>query len=127
MDRRISAVAPLEWLLVLPATVFLGVAAVRSMAGRGLGFQLSEGLLRWTAEHMSRAGAAVIFLAMPVAVLTVGAVTLIGRWRRDAPLRADVASAIQMIRRNAIVAMVTTATCLGAGIFVAVVIHIITD
>jgi hypothetical protein len=127
MDRRISAVAPLEWLLVLPATVFLGVAAVRSMAGRGLGFQLSAGLLGWMAEHMSRAGAAVVFLAMPLAVLTVGAVTLIGRWRRDAALRADVASAIQMIRRNAIVAMVTTATCLGAGIFVAVVIHIITD
>jgi hypothetical protein len=30
-------------------------------------------------------------------------------------------------QRNAIVGMVTTATCLGAGIFVAVVIHIITD
>jgi hypothetical protein len=47
--------------------------------------------------------------------------------RRDAALRADVASAIQVIRRNAIVAMVTTATCLGAGIFVTVVIHIIID
>ena len=127
MDRRISAVALLEWLLVLPATLLLGVAAVRSMVGRGLGFQLSEGLLRWTAEHVSRTDAALIFLAMPLAVLMVGGVTLIGRWRCDAALRADVASAIQVIRRNAIVAMVTTATCLGAGIFVAVVIHIITD
>jgi hypothetical protein len=127
MDRRISTIALLEWLLVLPATVFLGVAAVRSMAGRGLGFQLSEGLLRWTAEHVSRTDAALIFLVMPLAVLMVGAVTLIGRWRRDAALRADVASAIQVIRRNAIVGMITTATCLGAGIVVAVVIHIITD
>jgi hypothetical protein len=75
MNNRTSIIALMEWLLVLPATVFLGVEAVRSMAGRGLGFQLSAGLLGWMAEHMSHAGAAVIFLAMPLAVLTVGAVT----------------------------------------------------
>ncbi len=97
------------------------------MGGSGLGFQLSQRLMDWTAVHVSRTDAAIIFLAMPLAVLMLGGVTLTGRWRRDAALRADVASAIHVIRRNAIVAMVTTATCLGAGIFVAVVIHIFTD
>jgi hypothetical protein len=36
-------------------------------------------------------------------------------------------SAIHVVRRHASVGLVTVATCLGAGIFAAVVLHILTD
>jgi hypothetical protein len=59
------------------------------MGGSGLGFQLSQRLMDWTAVHVSGTDAAIVFLAMPLAVLMVGGVTRIGRcgaMRRCGPM-----------------------------------------
>jgi hypothetical protein len=69
----------------------------------------------------------VLFLAMPMIVLVLGTATLVDRWRTDAAFRADALAAFKVAQRNAMVGMLAVATCLAAGIFAAVVLHIITD
>ncbi len=127
MNKRLSIITMAEWILVMPATMLLIATSVRSMGGRGIGAQLADGLFRWTASHITRTDAAVIFLAMPMIVLLLGTATLINRWKTDSAFRADALAAFKVAQRNAMVGMLTVATCVAAGIFAAVVLHIITD
>jgi len=127
MNKRLSMILLAEWLLIAPAIVFLGSAAVRSMGGRGVGFRVAQSIVAWTAPHVSRADAAMVFLAMPLAVLILGSVTWMQRWRRNEAFRADVLTALGVLRRNLAMGLLTAATCIGGGILGAVVVHMITD
>ena len=77
--------------------------------------------------HVSRSGAAVLFMAMPGLAAILGCVAVVGAWRKDLTFRSDLTETRTMPRRHWAIAFVVTATLLAGAIFVAVVAHLITD
>lgn len=117
-----------EWLLILPASALLAVAALRMLQpARYEPAHTSLLILNWTTEHISRMGAAVLFLGMPGVVAIGGFATLWRAWQTDSELRDDVTEAAAILRRRGTVFVVVTATLLAAAVLTIVVGHMITD
>ncbi len=125
--QRQYIVAAGEWLLVLPATVLLGGAALRTMGGRGLVFRTGELIFEWSTTHVSRFGAAILFLGLPAAVVAMGGVIVSRIWREDQVLRQDAMATLAILRRHLAAGLVTVATLLAGAILTAAVAHVITD
>jgi len=80
-----------EWVMVTPATVFLAVAALRLLQPRQYQpARTSWVIFEWTTTHISRLGAAMLFLAMPGLVVVAGCSALLRMWREDQALRHDI-------------------------------------
>jgi hypothetical protein len=125
---RLSVFAIGEWLLVLPATVFLAAAALRVLQPRQYEpARTSWIIFEWTVEHISRLGAAMLFIGMPSIVVLSGCATLFQTWREDQALRHDATLALTIFRRHLVIGLLTTATLLAAAIFTFAVAHVITD
>ena len=125
---RLPIVAICEWLLVLPATVFLATAALRMLQPRQYEpARTSWIIFEWTATHVSRLGAAILFIAMPGVVVVAGFATLLRNWRQDPALRHDVAMTLAIVRRHLVIGLLTAAVLLAGTILTAVAVHAITD
>ena len=125
---RLPIVAICDWLLVLPATVFLGTAALRMLQPRQYEpARTSWIIFEWTATHVSRLGAAILFIGMPGVVVAAGFATLLRNWRQDPALRHDVGMALAMVRRHLAMGLLTAAALLAGTILIAVAVHAITD
>lgn len=125
---KLSVLAVSEWLLVLPATLLLTAAVLRQLQPRQFEpARTSWAIFEWTTAHISQAGAAWLFLALPAIALIAGCVGLMLAWRRTANLRQDTVAMFTSLRRNLAVAILGTGTLLAGAILVAVVIHIMTD
>jgi len=128
MDKRLSTIALIEWVLVLPAAVVVSAAMVRLMGGRGIVFRVAQSFFDWSGANLHRPiDAAVMFLLLPLLGLLLGASTLMVRWRSDSVLRSDMTVAANIARRNVAIGLLMGATCVGAAIFGATVLHMITD
>lgn len=124
----LRAVAFTEWMMVLPAAIFLAAAAARLLQPRQ--YQPAHPgwiLFQWTMTHISRSGAAMLFLAMPGLAAILGCVAVVGTWRKDLTFRSDVSQTLTILQRHWAIAFVVTATLLAGAIFVAVGAHVITD
>ena len=127
-QSRVPFVAVSEWVMILPAAVFLVAAALRELQPRQYEPARTSWLIfSWTVEYISRFGAAVLFLGLPCLALTVGCGLLIQKWHRDEVFRQDVLAAFSALRRHTAIAFVTVATALAAAIFLFTVVHIFTD
>ena len=133
-DKRLSGPFPLqavtifEWLMVLPATVFLAAAALRTMQPQQYEpARTSAILFEWAATHVSRFGAAIVFLGMPGVVLLTGCAILLGKWRKDAGLRQDMAMTLAILRRRLAILLSAAAVLLAGVILTAVAAHFVTD
>lgn len=125
---RLPIVAIGEWLMVLPATVLLTAAVLRLLQPRQYEpAYTSWRILEWTTEHISRLGAAMLFLGMPVVVVIVGCAKLLRIWRGNEELRHDATLGLTIVRRHLAVGLLTTATLLGAAILTLVLAHVVTD
>ena len=125
---RLSVLAIGEWLLVLPAAVFLASAALRLLQPRQ--YQPARAswiIFEWTTTHISRLGAAMLFIGMPGIVALAGAAILLQIWREDQTLRQDAVLGLTIFRRHLAVGLFTAATLLAAAIFTFAVAHLITD
>ena len=117
-----------EWLLILPASALLAIAALRTLQpARFEPAHTSLLILNWASEHISRVGAAVLFLGMPGVVAIGGCAALWRAWQTDSELREDVAEAAAILRRQGAILVVMTATLLAAAVLTLVVGHMITD
>ena len=117
-----------EWLLVLPATVFLSAAAFRGL--QPVQYEPARtcaAIVAWTVAHVSRLGASILFLGMPGAVALAGGGTLLRNWRKDAALRQDFAMTFAILRRNSAVGLLTAAVLLAGAIVMVVAVHNVTD
>jgi hypothetical protein len=117
-----------EWLMVLPATVFLAAAAFRGL--QPVQYEPARtcaAIVAWTATHVSRSGATVLFLGMPGLVVLGGCGTLLRVWRKDEALRQDSAMTFGILRRHFAVGLLTAAVLLAGAILAVVVVHNITD
>lgn len=125
---KLSVLAVSEWLLVLPATLFLTAAVLRQLQPRQFEpARTSWAIFAWTTTHISQAGAGLLFLALPALALVAGCVGIVRAWRTSVILRQDTVAALTSLRRNLAVAILGTGTMLAAGILAAVIAHIITD
>jgi hypothetical protein len=125
---RLSVFAVGEWLLVLPATVFLAAAALRFLQPREYEPARTSWLIfEWTTTHISRMGAAWLFIGLPCLVVLAGAVALLRTWREDQTLRQDAVLGLAILRRHLAIGLFTAATLLAAAILTFAVAHIVTD
>jgi hypothetical protein len=125
---RLPIIAMADWLMVLPAAVFLTAAALRLLQPRQYEPAHTSWLIfDWTTTHISRLGAAVLFIGMPSIVVLAGCVTLLQTWREDQALRHDATVALTIFRRHLTIGLLTTATLLAAAIFTFAVAHLVTD
>jgi hypothetical protein len=125
---RLPIVAIGEWLMVLPATVFLAIAALRLLQPRQYEpAHTSWIIFEWTTAHISHLGAAMLFLGMPGVVVIVGCATILRIWHEDQALRHDAIIGFTILRRHLETGLLTTATLLGAAILTLAVTHLVTD
>jgi hypothetical protein len=125
---RLPVVAIGEWLMVLPAAVFLTAAAVRLLQPRQYEPAHTSWLIfDWTTTHISRLGAAMLFICMPGIVVLAGCATLVQTWREDQALRHDATLGLTIFRRHLTIGLLTTATLLAAAILIIAVAHLVTD
>jgi hypothetical protein len=125
---RILAAAVSEWLLVLPAAVFLAAAALRLLQPRQYEpARTSWILFEWATTHISHTGAALLFIALPAIAVVAGCAMLLLSWRKNETLRQDMASALTSLRHHLAIGVLGTGTLLAGAILVAVLLHIIAD
>ncbi|HJZ65781.1 MAG TPA: hypothetical protein VKD70_15755 [Candidatus Acidoferrum sp.] len=126
--KYVGLIAVGEWLLVLPASLLLMVAALRML----LPAQFEPGrtswpISNWTTAPISRLGAGILFLGMPSVVLFVGCAALWKGWHADQDLRDDVASFAAILFRRGSFLIVLATTVLATAVLTLVVGHVITD
>ncbi len=125
---KLFAVAIPEWLLVLPPALLLSAAALRFLQPRQYEpARTSWMIFEWTTGHVSHAGAALLFIALPSVAVVGGCAALLWLWRGNETLRQDVTAAVASLRRHLAVAILGTGTLLAGAILAAVLVHIITD
>jgi len=125
---KLSALALSQWLLVLPATLLLGAAALRQLQpAQNEPARTISTILARIVPHISHADAALLFLGLPAIATIVGLVALLIAWRRSETLRQDIVAVLGSLRRHLAVAVLGTGTLLACAILAAVVAHIITD
>lgn len=125
---RLFAFAVSEWLLVLPATLLLGAAALRQLQppehepARTISMIFS-----WVVPRISHFDAALLFLGLPGIAAIAGCVAILVAWRKSETLRQDAVAVLTSLRRNLAAAILGSGTLLAGAILAAVIIHIITD
>ncbi len=125
---RLSLVAAGEWLLVLPAALLLAAAALRQLQPPAHEPARTISMLfNWAVPHISRSGAALLFIGLPAVVVVIGGATLLRLWRGNETLRQDAVAALASLRRHLVVCILASATLLACAILAAVFAHIITD
>lgn len=123
---RMSFLALSEWVMVLPATVFLTAAALRQLQPRQYEPSHTSWLIfEWTITHISQTGAAVLFMGLPAVAIILGCVVLLQNWRENQVLRDDVKLALGILRQHAVIGLLTVATVLAGAILAAAVAHVI--
>jgi hypothetical protein len=125
---RISALAAAGSLLVLPATVLLGAALLRQLQPQQYEPARTISMFfAWVTPHISRAGAALLFVGSPGIAVVAGGLTLRSLWRGNETLRQDTSAALGTLRRHLSVAILASTTLLACAILAAVFVHILTD
>lgn len=125
---KLFALAVSEWLLVLPATLLLGAAALRQLQPvEHEPARTISTIFSWIGPRISRFDAALLFLALPGVAAIAGCVALLLAWRRNETLRQDTTAVLTSLRRHLAVAILGTGTLLAGTILAAVIVHIITD
>jgi hypothetical protein len=125
---RLPIIAAGQWVMVLPATVFLTAAALRLLQPRQFEpAHTSWIILEWASAHLSRPSAATLFVGMPGLVVIAGCARLLQGWREDQALRHDAILGLAIVRRNLAIGLLTAATFLATAILALVLAHLITD
>ena len=125
---RLRALAIWEWLMVLPASVLLAAAALRLLQSRQYELARTSWIIfEWTVTHVSRLGAAILFIGMlasfslPVAPRSCETGVRIRRcvMTRQWHLRSW--------RRHFAFGLLTAAVLLAGAILPVVAVHMVTD
>jgi len=125
---KLFTAAVSEWLLVLPAALLLGAAALRQLQpAQYEPARTISAMLAWLMPSISRSGAALLFLGLPAVATVAGGATLLALWGKSEGLREDVIAALASLRRHLAVIVLGMGTLLACAILAAVIVHIITD
>lgn len=120
-------IAALELLLVFPAVLFMTSLFARSI--QPVEYEPAHTAARivdWYASS-TRVGLWVCLMALPFAVLVIGSVALIRRWRGDEEMRDATLKMLALVRSRASILLVAAATCAAGCILAIVAVHVLTD
>lgn len=121
-----SALAATELLLVFPAALFMTALFARNLQPQQYEpARTAQRLVDWYAAS-PHVGLWLLLIAMPLAVLAIGAVTLLRAWKADANLRQSARQLADILRGHAATALVTMATLMAGGILAIVALHLVT-
>jgi hypothetical protein len=114
--------------MALPPTVLLAAAAPRMLQPRQYEpARTSWIIFEWTMTHVSRVGAALLFIGMPGVVLAAGCAALLQNWRQDQTLRHDLTTSFIVLRRHFAFGLLAAAVLFAGTILVVVAVHVVTD
>lgn len=122
-----SAVATLEAVLIIPAALFMTALFVRNLQPQQFEpARSAQRIVNWYAAR-THLGLWVFLIGLPLAVLTVGCLSLVRNWRSDPAMRAAATECGGAVRRHLAVVVVALATGTSAVILGIVALHLITD
>jgi len=127
MKTTHRSLAALELLLVFPAVLFMTALFARNV--QPLQYEparTAQRIVDWYAAR-PHLGLWVLLIALPLAVLTIGSLTLAHEWRRDQDLRDATHQAIALMRSHASSLLIAGATAAACGILAIVTLHVLTD
>lgn len=119
--------ALVEFLLVLPATLFMTALFVRNIQPSP--YQPAE-TARWIVDWFSarpHIGLEVCLIALPFLAFVIGCSAVVRAWRSDAGLRQASLMAVAVAREYFSLIIVTIATLMAGSILAIVALHMITD
>jgi hypothetical protein len=127
MKMNNRPLALLELLLVFPAVLFMTALFVRNL--QPLQYEpahTAQRIVDWYAAR-PHVGLWVCLMALPLAVLVTGSVTLAREWHRNEALRDAAGQILATIRSHAAALLIACATATAGGILIIVAMHVLTD
>jgi hypothetical protein len=121
------SLAALELLLVFPAVLFMTALFARSIQpGVYEPAHTAQRIVDWYASS-PHVGLWILLIALPLAVLIIGAVTLLREWSRDDSLRDATRQMLGLARTHAAALLIASTTSTAFVILAIVAMHVITD
>lgn len=125
MKTTKPALAATELLLVFPAVLFMTALFVRNLQPQQYEpARTAQRIVDWYAAS-PHVGLWVLLIAMPLAVLFIGTVTLVRAWKADANLRESARQLAGILRAHVATALITLATLMAAVIVAIVAMHVL--
>jgi hypothetical protein len=122
-----STLAATEVLLVLPAALFLSSLFVRNLQPQQYEpARTAQRIVDWYSAR-PHVGLWVLLIALPFAVLVIGALTLLNAWKAEADLRQSTRQLVGAMRAHFAILLVAIATLTAGGILAIVALHVLTD
>lgn len=126
-NHAASLLAALELLLVFPAVLFMTALFTRSIQPTQFEpAHTAQLIVDWYAAR-THLGLWLFLIALPLAVLIIGAITLLRSWRRDPDLRDAAGRFLAIIRTHAATLLIACTTATAFCILSIVALHLITD
>jgi len=117
------SVAAAELLLIFPAVLFMTALLVRNVQPeRYEPAHTAQRIVTWFAAR-PHVGLWVLLIALPLAVLIIGCVTLLRRWKGSAELR----QAARQVRAHLATLLIAAATLTAGGVLAIVALHVLTN
>lgn len=127
MKTIYRSLAAVELLLVFPAVLFMAALFARSIQPTAYEpAHTAQRIVDWYASS-PRVGLWILLIALPLAVLVIGAVAMLCEWRRDDSLRDAVRKMLGLARAHAAALLIACTTATAFGILAIVAMHMITD
>ena len=127
MKTILRSVAALELLFVFPAVLFMTALFARNI--QPLQYEpahTAQRIVDWYAAR-PHIGLWVLLIALPLAVVIIGSVSLVREWSRSQELQNATLRTIGFIRSQAPSVLIAGATAIAGGILAIVALHVLTD
>jgi hypothetical protein len=119
--------AAAEWVLILPAALFMVSLFLRSAQPPAYEPARTAGqLVNWYAAHPFLC-LDIFLIALPFTVFVVGCMTAFRRWKSDAKLRQAAWTTLGAVREHFAALLIAAATLAAGSILAVVALHMITD
>lgn len=127
MNRSKRVVAAAELLLIFPAALFMTAAIVRSL--QPIEYEparTAQRIFDWygARPHVSLW---VLLIALPLAVVISGCVSLVRSWSSESQLREAVRQTIAAVRANLATLLMAAATLTAGAILAFIALHLLAD
>lgn len=120
------ALATVEVVLIFPAALFMAALFLRNVQPEPFEpAHTARRIVAWYAAR-TRVGLWLFLIALPVAVLGIGGMSLWRSWRSDAALHQAALACAEAVRRHFAVLVVALATAASTAILGIVALHLIT-
>ena len=120
-------IATVEFLFVLPASLFMTALFLRNIQPPQYEpAQTARRLVDWFSAR-PLLGLDVCLIALPFTALVIGCATVVRSWRSDPQLRDAALQTLAALRAHLAAVFIVLATLIAGGILAIVALHVITD